>query len=441
MSAPARACETAVAARRAIAASLSTLPSARTGPQWPWSVYSQRQVSAISTRSGFASRRRRSVSWTMPSSIQAPEPSASFDAGRPNRITPPMPSVGVAGDVGGRLVRRDAVHAGERRDRAPDAAPGLDEDRRHELARMDPRLADEGPEGGRAAGPAKAMGGIDGRRGRPVEVESGRGGVDEHVHAGSSWRRSGARRVGAGSVAGGGRIGGRRAGRRGQGRPDEAGERRGVRGRGDEDELEAGVAGRGRGRLADAARHRPPGELEVGPAEERDQAADRRAAGEDDGLGTARGEEGPEAFAGGLGALDGAVGDDRVHPGAAQLEGPDEPPVGDVRSRQEDRVAAADRQLRAEGRAVGGARDEGDVDAASLQGGRRGRSHGGPAGAREIDPLAGGGGEDRLDGVGAGDRDPARADRPEDRGIQVAAGLDRPDLDGRDGDRLEVLAR
>ena len=38
---------TAVSASRTSAASLSTEPSAASGPQWPWSVYSHRHVSAI----------------------------------------------------------------------------------------------------------------------------------------------------------------------------------------------------------------------------------------------------------------------------------------------------------------------------------------------------------------------------------------------------------
>ena len=99
-------------ASSSIVASLSTRPSARSGPQWPWSVYSHRQVSAIRTRSRSASRRRRSVSWTMPSSTQPPVPMASFSAGRPNRITPPTPSAASAAGVDERLVGGDALDAG-----------------------------------------------------------------------------------------------------------------------------------------------------------------------------------------------------------------------------------------------------------------------------------------------------------------------------------------
>ena len=52
MSAPARACETAVRAMSSTLESLSTAPSARSSPQWPWSVYSQRQTSVMTSRSG-----------------------------------------------------------------------------------------------------------------------------------------------------------------------------------------------------------------------------------------------------------------------------------------------------------------------------------------------------------------------------------------------------
>ena len=51
MSAPARAWLTAARASSSSEASLSTPPSARTTPQWPWLVYSQRQTSVITTSS------------------------------------------------------------------------------------------------------------------------------------------------------------------------------------------------------------------------------------------------------------------------------------------------------------------------------------------------------------------------------------------------------
>ena len=48
--------------------SLSTVPSARSRPQCPWSVYSQRHTSVMTTMSGWASLIARVASWTIPSS-------------------------------------------------------------------------------------------------------------------------------------------------------------------------------------------------------------------------------------------------------------------------------------------------------------------------------------------------------------------------------------
>ena len=67
-SAPERACDTAVRAWSSTEASLSISPSSRTIPQCPWSVYSHRQTSVITTRSGWASLIARVASWTTPSS-------------------------------------------------------------------------------------------------------------------------------------------------------------------------------------------------------------------------------------------------------------------------------------------------------------------------------------------------------------------------------------
>ena len=40
-------------------------------PQWPWSVYSHRQTSVITTRSGTAVLMARIACWTMPSVVEA----------------------------------------------------------------------------------------------------------------------------------------------------------------------------------------------------------------------------------------------------------------------------------------------------------------------------------------------------------------------------------
>ena len=81
-SAPASACETAVRASSSSVASLSTTPSSRSTPQCPWLVYSQRQRSAMTSRSGCAALIARVASWTMPSSSHAPEPCSSLSAGQ-----------------------------------------------------------------------------------------------------------------------------------------------------------------------------------------------------------------------------------------------------------------------------------------------------------------------------------------------------------------------
>src|SRR6185437_14865922 len=94
-SAPASACETAVRASNSKVASFttSTLPArSRTTPQWPWEVYSHRQRSVITTKLGAAFFSARAARCTMPSSAQAPEPSASFFSGIPNRSTAGTPA-------------------------------------------------------------------------------------------------------------------------------------------------------------------------------------------------------------------------------------------------------------------------------------------------------------------------------------------------------------
>ncbi len=91
-SAPACACETAVRASSSSVWSLSTTPSGRSTPQWPWLVYSHRQRSAITSRSGYAALIARVASWMTPSSSHAPLPCSSLAAGRPNSSTAGMPS-------------------------------------------------------------------------------------------------------------------------------------------------------------------------------------------------------------------------------------------------------------------------------------------------------------------------------------------------------------
>ncbi len=92
-SAPAAACAAAIEAYRSSVASLSTSPEAVRMPQWPWSVYSSRHRSAISTvASPTSDARSRSAFCTMPAGSSAPEPRPSLTAGMPKRISPPTPA-------------------------------------------------------------------------------------------------------------------------------------------------------------------------------------------------------------------------------------------------------------------------------------------------------------------------------------------------------------
>ena len=91
--APARACDTAIDAYRSRVASLSTRPRSSRTPQWPWSVNSSRQRSAMMTRSSpTASRTRATATLRMPSGSSAPEPTASLVVGTPKIMNPPTPA-------------------------------------------------------------------------------------------------------------------------------------------------------------------------------------------------------------------------------------------------------------------------------------------------------------------------------------------------------------
>ena len=150
-SAPAAACETAVRASSSSVASLSTWSPSST-PQWPCEVYSQRQTSVSSTSAGLASRSARSARWMTPSSSQAPEPSASFSSGIPNRITAFTPSASRLVGLGGQVVDREAAERGQlgvRLGRRPD------EERQDEVVEVEPRLAHERPQAVAAAEPAQ----------------------------------------------------------------------------------------------------------------------------------------------------------------------------------------------------------------------------------------------------------------------------------------------
>ena len=89
-SAPAFACATASAARIASVGSLSTVSPLMT-PQCPWSVYSQRQMSVMTTVFGLSALIAFTARQTGPSGSTEDVPRASLWSGIPNRITDRTP--------------------------------------------------------------------------------------------------------------------------------------------------------------------------------------------------------------------------------------------------------------------------------------------------------------------------------------------------------------
>ena len=193
-SAPARACDSAVRASSSTLASLSTDPSARSRPQWPWLVYSHRHRSAITSTSGWASLIARVASWTAPSSSQAPEPSSSLCAGMPkSRTRGDAQRVGLArlGDGAG---DREPVDAGHGADRQR-ARRGPPRRRAAGRSRRDPAASRAR---GRAA-PAWRAGGAGAFAGR-ARLHRRRKAIRPRDPTGAPWRpsprRSGRRRRG-----------------------------------------------------------------------------------------------------------------------------------------------------------------------------------------------------------------------------------------------------
>ncbi len=94
-SAPARAYDSAARPRLSSVASLSISPFITT-PQWPCVVYSQKHASTETISSGVAFLMARIARCTTPSGCQASLPTSSFFSGRPNRMTPGMPSLAIS---------------------------------------------------------------------------------------------------------------------------------------------------------------------------------------------------------------------------------------------------------------------------------------------------------------------------------------------------------
>ena len=147
MCAPARACAMAVDAYRSSVESLSTLPPGVTMPQCPWSVYSHRQRSAMTTRSSPTSALMSAMaSCEMPSGSSAALPRASLSAGTPNTMMPPTPGLGRLGGRLAQAVARVLHDAGHRADRPRIGDALLDEHGKHELGRAQRRLGHHGPQ-------------------------------------------------------------------------------------------------------------------------------------------------------------------------------------------------------------------------------------------------------------------------------------------------------
>ena len=141
--------------------------SAVSTPQWPWSVYSSRQRSAISTScvADLARRDRAAPAGRCPADRRPTIPSRPCAPGTPNRISPPTPAL-AASDR--RLAQRFAGvlnDAGHRADRRRLADAFLDEHRQHQLGRVEPHPGREPAQRRRPPQPARAAG-REGRRHR-----------------------------------------------------------------------------------------------------------------------------------------------------------------------------------------------------------------------------------------------------------------------------------
>src|SRR5262249_18215256 len=86
MSAPAAACDTAARTSCSTVGSLLTSLSTIT-PQWPWSVYSQRQTSVATTTSGDALLIARTAACTGAFGSYDADPMSSLCSGRPKSST------------------------------------------------------------------------------------------------------------------------------------------------------------------------------------------------------------------------------------------------------------------------------------------------------------------------------------------------------------------
>ena len=166
MSAPARAWTTACwasSSQRGVVVDVDAGRSARSSaPQWPWSVYSQKQTSVMTSKSAAACLAARMAWAMMPESLVASLPAASFCAGMPKRITPPRPSSAA-------WLISSASMSGESWNWPGMEAIGCahvlarpDEQRQDQIGRREPRLADQFADRRMVAKPSQAGGGKPG---------------------------------------------------------------------------------------------------------------------------------------------------------------------------------------------------------------------------------------------------------------------------------------
>ena len=155
-SAPAPACDSAACARSSTVASLST-SSPSTTPQCPWSVYSHRQTSVITTRSGSACLSARTVACTGRFGVSG-ERTECVLARRQAEQNHPGNAVGPRRlRFLDRLVHRELIHARHRADFTPHPFAVADEQRIDEAVGCQPRLPNEAADRLRPSEPPRPM--------------------------------------------------------------------------------------------------------------------------------------------------------------------------------------------------------------------------------------------------------------------------------------------
>ncbi len=144
ISAPARAWLTACCDRSGSVASLSTSirpPDSASGPQWPWSVYSQKHRSVITSRSGAAFLAMPMACWTIPSSWKRGGPARVLVLGDAEEDDRRDAQLGGLGDRLAQPVERELILARHRGDLATEIPAVVDEQRVDQVVHGQPVLA------------------------------------------------------------------------------------------------------------------------------------------------------------------------------------------------------------------------------------------------------------------------------------------------------------